>query len=526
MNQKNQKLTHPIKQYFIIVVLGIFVFSVALRLFMLNQMGRTWDEFIYVDEGYKMVELIKKGDFDNQYFVTTYDHPPLLKYFYGLTAHLDAYKALPNNTAILNYDLTYSRLLSAIIFSIGVIFTVFIGWRLFSPIVGIIAGVILAMLPFSLGLSQLVTTESWKIFIYPLAIYSYILVIRKYSVKKVIIAGIITGIALQVKQSDILLLLIFVLMYILYYRQTKKKQNIAFINNTSKALLFIGILSVLTYFLIWPQSLFHYSEIQALDNHYWGVKFSPKPWQITISQPEIFFGKLILTPVFYYWVYFLISIPVIILILFFIGFKRILNSKNWEQSSILLWFAIPLFIMSFYSWRQHGLRYILEIYPAIALIAAVGFDAITGKITQKETKKLLYFLPVVLYLFVILWQIKPYYLDYFNELVGGTNTVYKYRIFQQGWWGQGIRDAGLYVYHNAPEGSTVGLAISPIHVLPKFKNFTYQEWNPQKSYDYVIVNYYHVIRDGFDDSTIRKNYVLVYEVKADKAVLAYVYRKK
>ena len=69
-------------------------------------------------------------------------------------------------------------------FSIGVIITVLIGWKIFSPIVGIIAGIILSMLPFSLGLSQLVTTESLKILIYPLTIYSYIDLIKEKITKR------------------------------------------------------------------------------------------------------------------------------------------------------------------------------------------------------------------------------------------------------------------------------------------------------------------------------------------------------
>jgi 4-amino-4-deoxy-L-arabinose transferase-like glycosyltransferase len=506
-------------------LIGIFLFSVLLRVATINQIGRTWDELEYVDEGYKMIELYKKGDIDNRYFYLTYDHPPLVKYLYGITAHFDAQKHLSNGTAILNYDFTYSRLLSAVVFSFGVVLIVVLGWRLFSPIVGITAGIILAMLPFSLGLSQLVTTESWKILIYPAVIYSYYVLIQQYSLKKLIMAGVLTGLALQIKQSDALLILIFILMYISYYQLHLKKKHVAFLNKTSLGVIAIGIISVLVFILFWPQGLIHYKEVSAINHELWNVKFSPNPLLFTLAPPEIFFGELRLVPVFYYVVYFFISIPILIIFFFFIGVIKINNERKWAYYTLAIWFVVP-FLMSLYSWRQHGLRYIIEIYPAIALIAAVGFNALVSRITKSERKKFIYFFPVIFYLFIILFQTKPYYLDYFNEVVGGTHTVYATRMFQQGWWGQGIGEAGKYLIAHASKGSVIGLALSPDTVLPKDTSFTYTNWEAGKKYDYVVVNYYHIIRDGFDDSIIKKNYTLLYEVKVDNSPLVFIYKKK
>lgn len=509
------------------ILLTIFVFCLILRLLTLNQIGRTWDEQEYVEQGYKMVELMKKGDFYNSYFYTTYDHPPLVKYLYGISAHFDIEKYLSNGEAVLKYDLTYSRILSAIMFSLGVVMVMLIGWNFISLSVGIIAGIILSLLPFSLGLSQLVTTESFKIFIYPLAFYLFIKLLQNYSFKKVIIVGIIMGIALQIKQSNIILIPLFGLISYMYYRQlnqgVKKK---AFFKKNFLSLIYIGIISILVFFLFWPQILLHFSEIYATHSGLWHVQFSPKIWLITISVPEIFFGRLMLTPNFYYLVYFFISIPIVILGLFLIGIKKIFTKKDWILHSFILWFFIPIIIMSFYSWRQHGLRYVIEVYPAICLIAAVGFDSIISRFTKKESWKLFLFFPVIIYLSVILLPIKPYYLDYFNELVGGTDTVYKYKLFQQGWWGQGIGEAGYYIRKTAPKGSTIGYALSPDFVLPRFSEFKYEKWLTNKKYDYVIVNYYNIIREGFNDEYIRKNYKLIYEVKANNAILVYIYKRK
>lgn len=509
----------------ILCLLLIFFLSFSIRVATINQIGRTWDEYEYIEQGYKLTELIKKGDFNNSYFYTTYDHPPLVKYLYGIAAHFDVEKKLTNGEPVFRYDYTFSRILSAIMFSVGVLITVLIGWKVFSPIVGIIAGIILSMVPFSLGLSQLVTTESFKILTYPLAIYSYILLIKnRISVKIILLAGITTGFALQAKQTNFLLLILLGIVFLIQYIQLKNEDKKAFLQEKFRIFLIICLISILFFIALWPQIVFHIKDVWEINQKLWGVQLSSKIWQITLAPPEVFFGKLIPVPIFYYVIYFFISVPVLILILFFLGLKNIVKNKNIYSLTIILWFLLP-FSLSIYSWRQHGLRYIIEIYPAIALISAAGFNYLVSKIAENDIKKFLYFTPIFLYLLIVLLQIRPYYLDYFNELVGGVNNVYNKKLFQIGWWGQGIREAGYYLKDNAPKGSRIGLALSPSHVFPTLKNYSVSIFTPDKKYDYIVVNYYNILREGFDDSSIKRNYKPIYKVFADKAILVTVYKK-
>ncbi|MDP2637833.1 MAG: glycosyltransferase family 39 protein [Candidatus Levybacteria bacterium] len=506
-----------------IILFLVFTFSIILRLWNLNEVGRTWDEYEYVDHGYKMIELIKNKDFNNSFFYTSYDHPPLVKYLYGITAYFDIENYSSDGSVNFNYDLTYSRMLSIFLFSLGVVITVIIGWKIYSPIVGVFSGIILSMLPFSLGLSQLVTTESLKIFIYPLVVYAYILLIKQFSWKKVLICGVVTGLALQAKQSNFLLIPMLFFTFFFQYKLLKEEDKSGFIKSRIKSIILILLVSVAVFILLWPQLPFHIKEVYEIHNGLWNVQFSPKIWQITLSPPEVFLGRLMLTPIFYYVVYFFITIPVLILFLFFVGARNMLAKNNLYHILILLWFLFP-FLLSFYSWRQHGLRYIIEIYPAIAIISAVGFQVIASKITKKIAHQLLLFSFVVLYLSLSFWHIKPYYLDYFNELVGGVSSVYEYKLFQIGWWGQGIREASVYVKKNAEDGSSVGLAVSPLTSVPPMPKLKTQNYDNKKDYDYVIVNNYNVLREKFDDTDIKNKYKPVYFVKANNAILVTVYR--
>src|SRR3989344_9355026 len=280
-----------------LIVLLIFIFAFILRLWNINQIGRTWDEHLYVEEGHEMINLLLKRDFNNSYFYTTYDHPPLVKYFYGITAYLNKD----------SYDYTFSRVLSAIISSLSIVLTVLIGWHFVSRFVGIASGIILSMLPFFLGLSQLVTAESFIMLSFTSSVYAYILLLKNYSIKKVIWVGVLTGIALQVKQSNLLLIPIFFLIYLAWYFKQKDK-NI-FINSRFISIFYISILSCIFFIIFWPQLILNFGEVYAIHKDLWHVTFSPKIWQFTLSPPELFMGRLMLTPVFYYHVYFFITIP-------------------------------------------------------------------------------------------------------------------------------------------------------------------------------------------------------------------------
>ena len=505
-----------------LIILLIFLFSISLRLWNLNEMGRAWDEEEYVVQGYKMIELFKKGDIDNPFFYTTYDHPPLVKYLYGIAAHFDVESLDKNDNPIFKYDYTYSRLLSAIISSLSIILIVFIGWHISSRFVGIGAGLILATMPTFLGFSQLVTAESFIMLFFSASFFSYLLLLEKFSIKKLIITGILVGISLQVKQSNILLFPLFGLMYYAWYRN---KKSARFLSKRFFSIGLVFLISSMVFVLIWPTILFHFQDVYNINKSLWHVKFSSKMWQITVSVPEVFFGRLMLTPIFYYIVYFFITIPIVVLILFFSGIKKIINNKNWLLYTIMFWFLIP-FVMSFYSWRQHGLRYVVEVYSPMVLIAALGLESIINKFTKKEIYKYICLFVILVYLFVILLKISPYYLDYFNFLVGGTKDVYEKKSFQIGWWGQGIREAAFYIKNNSKKGSRIGIAVSPMHVVPTMPGMKVEEYNENEEYDYILINYYNVLREGFDDSGIKEKYKPIFYVRADGAILATVYKLK
>lgn len=494
------------------IVLFIFLFSISLRLWNLNEMGKTWDEDAYVKWGYNFVKLIEKGDFKNPYWHRISTSPPLSSYLFGIPARFDVIKFDTQNNPIFSYDYTHVRLVSVLLSSSTIILVTLFGWKYLSFFTGVSAGTILSMLPLFVGYSQLATLESLIIFFFTATVFSFFNFLTDFSKKNILLTGILLGLALEVKYSNFLLIPLLILIYLIWVFNVNKKNKRSHI----KSLFLIFIIGLITFFILWPMPWFHLREVITFNA---SIRYSP------YSVPEVFFGKLMHVPKLYYFIYFLITTPFLILIFFLIGLKKISTEKKWILYSIVAWFLLP-FVQSFYNFRQHGIRYIIEIYAPLALIASIGFNYIVSKITKKTLFKVIIFAFVIIYMFLILIKISPYYLEYFNIVVGGTKNVYKEKLFQIGWWGQGIKEAANYLTKNAPKNSRIGYAISPISSLPPLTNFNVSKYRDNQQYDYVMVNYFYVLREGFDDSNIRLKYKEVYSVKADGARLVTVYKRK
>jgi hypothetical protein len=169
-------------------------------------------------------------------------------------------------------------------------------------------------------------------------------------------------------------------------------------------------------------------------------------------------------------------------------------------------------------------RYIIELYAPLSLLSAVGLEFILNKAGQTRLK----YAAIVLlcgYMLFILGKITPYYLDYYNEVVGGTNNVYSSKLFYLWELGQGLRNHGKYIASHASKGDIIGMALNPKDTLYRSPQLEYEPFDPKNRYDYVIVNTFNVLRLGFDESILHKDYSIVYTEKAGDAVLTRVYKR-
>ena len=504
-----------------ILAILLFIFAITLRLWNLNMMGRTWDEQNIVEKGYNFVQLALNKDFSNPFWYDNPDHPPLSNYLYGIASVGDfvrfdkkqiiSFKSSPYGAGIFQYDFVFTRLVSVFFSSLAVVLVFLIGARYISLFVGITAGIILAMMPHFLGYSQLVTHESLITFFFTASVFSYLLYFEKKTTPLLIISGILTGLTLELKQSNVLLFVLLFGLFFLwkYFNPKNKAVNL-------RHIFLISLIGVATYIILWPMPIFHLDHFIAFTYDMW-FKNGGKV-------PTLLFGLHLGAPFFFYIVAFLVTTPLITLILSLFGLKTAWRKRTWICLALTLWFLIP-FLMSFFSHRQMMVRYIIEFYAPLSLLAAIGLEFLVNKFSSKQPLK--YFAGALLtgYMFITLLQISPYYLDYYNELVGGTNTVYKHKLFFIGEWGQGLRNPGIYVATHASKKDVIGLALNPKTTLFQSEALKYETFDPKKKYDYVIVNTFNILRLGFDDDVLQNDYKVVYTEKVNGAVLAQVYKR-
>jgi 4-amino-4-deoxy-L-arabinose transferase-like glycosyltransferase len=499
----------------------IFLFAISLRLWNLNTLGRTWDEQSIVEKGYNFVQLASKGDFSNPYWYDNPDHPPLSNYLYGIASIKDFIKYDKNlapsypyakGMAIFQYDLTYSRLVSVLFSSLAVFLVFIFGVRYFSTFIGFTAATILALLPHFLGYSQLVDHESIITFFFTATVFAYLLFFEKQTLRWIILSGILTGISLEIKQSNILLFVLLIALFLISKKYFSKTKRIP----VKKIILVCGI-AALTYFTLWPMPFLNFSSF---------INFTYKMWfQNGGKIPTVLFGHHMGAPIFFYLIAFLITTPTIILLLVALGIFTSYKTKNWIYLVILTWFITP-FLLSVFHERQQMVRYIIEFYAPLSLLAAIGLDYILQKVKATTTTKTFAYLGILIYLLIIAIQISPFYFDYYNELVGGTANVYKHHIFFLGEWGQGLRAPGLYLATHVAKHSTIGMALNPTHTLYQSPNLIYKLYNSHDTYDYVVVNYYDEIRVSFDKNTLNKKYKLIYSETKSGVDFADIYKRK
>jgi hypothetical protein len=171
-------------------------------------------------------------------------------------------------------------------------------------------------------------------------------------------------------------------------------------------------------------------------------------------------------------------------------------------------------------------RYIIEFYAPLSILCAIGFEYLITHFTKSKFVKYSLISPLFAYLMICLLNITPYYFDYYNELVGGTKNVYEKKLFFIGWWGEGLKAPGIYLANHALKNSKIGVALTPTQTLYRTPSLQYETFNESHTYDYVIVNYYNIIRIGFDENILQKDYKLIFTEKADGADLAHIYKHK
>lgn len=439
----------------------IFIAAFSIRYVTYKDVGITLDEPFYVKGGIDYVGAAANLSFFSSAWDFNTEHPPISKYIYGVASYIF-------NGGIYDYDaFLISKTMSIICGAITCIIVYLIGRRFFNEYVGILAALILAFTPMMIAHNQLSNIDSPVTMMITATMYVYLSAVRSESGKLYLLSALMLGLSIATKYNTLLIIPVMIGAYLLYrYHKSGGTLSKAIGDFVSKPprLPLIAIcagLVALTFFAVWPY--LWTSPILSLEQ-------SLAHWTNSGTLPETLLGASITggAPWYYYPLYFLVTTPEIMLLAMLIGVVYLLRSRDAFKITMILWLFLP-FVYGFSGFVMGSMRYILMIYPALALVCAYGVYSLSkgigGHLKKYNNAPAIVSLAigsvVIISLLLTCLYTQPYYLDYYNSLAGGYQNIHDNKLFLLSWWGEGVYDPVEYVESHA-KGANVSVLASGI----------------------------------------------------------------
>ncbi|MCW5804845.1 MAG: glycosyltransferase family 39 protein [Deltaproteobacteria bacterium] len=476
------------------------VVALAVRLMGQGDQGQTWDEDVNWAAARNYVTNVLALDFADRSWIWNYEHPPVMKLLDGIGAQLSS-------------EMGPARTLSALWSALGCALLVPIGVRLARLRVGLVAGLVAALLPPLVAHGQVVGHEAPTVLWWALGILLALGVhdglpeapdaaSRRTLAYRLCWLGAAVGIAVASRFVNGLLGVLVVAIVAIrvprpWWRATAIRAALT------------PLTSVATVIAVWPRLWGH--PIAALEQSLKRLSQS--------HALEPYLGQITNEPGWHYFlVYLAATLPLGVALAVVAGLVRSAADRGRAALIVALWFLVPLLVM-FSPVRQDGVRYVMPCILALAMLAALGVDALARLARWKHAFPALA-AALLLYQGVVLARTAPYYLDYFGEHTGGAGAVARRRAFETGWWGEGLDRALDVVNVFARRGALVHRCIFGPGHLAWFREDLWTVPTDLRQAEW-IVDYSPATRTF--PCPIPRDATLVYENVHDGVTLAAVY---
>jgi len=470
-----------LKKYKRIIPVFIFVISFAIISFGINETGETWDEIPYYNAGRQYYSNLVHFNFKSTDWASNKEHPPVAKYIYGLFS-------LPGYLMD-GEHYTGGRIASALVMSLTIALVFLFSGELFGLVVGLIAAFILMLSPPFIAYGRILGMDSVTTLAFlTLAIVCYRFARSPGRPKDYIVPSLALGLAFSTRYNTIIGSLFGPVAIILFSSWKKNWKKWL-------GLLLIPLGSALIFYLIWPFLWNDPVGALKISFGHWG---QVKEWYLAQKDAVL--------PNSYFFTYYLFTTPVVVLLLMIIG---IVAKKMTAQKIYILALLVLPFINSFVGIKQGGIRYLLFVWIPIAILAAFGFVHLLSLTRKRILQVVLLVLLFGYCIFNVIYHY-PYYLDYYNELVGGSRGNYEKKLLQFGWWGEGSKRSVDFINQSAPEKSTVFNNMNPNHVLDNLREDLHLVAGSENP-DYIVFNTSwqwasnYVIPPGYEIANIEKS---------------------
>ncbi len=515
-----------------IIALAVFVSFVVLDSIGLSKTGMLWDELAVATNGETYIGYFKNLNFSQRNWSLNDEHPPLGKYIYGVARKITKASSFLTRLDPLypeSRSLTFSRFFSVLMGGISLAVLFLMSTKYFGRGVGLLAVLFLGTNPHFLAYTRIACLEMPILMFSLLFVWAFLTALNRDtpktgysrfgSIPTWVVVGVLLGAALASRFNGVFLCFLYETGLLLFYKKdlfTKK--------HIWK--VFISALSLIFLYIIWPW-LWQDPVRNFLESIDRGLEVHIK---------EYFLGRYSFNTPFYYFIYFLATVP--LLQLFFFAFEILgrffrVKGKPLKRDSFLiiflfLYFLTP-FLASFVPLKQDGIRYVQFYLPAFAILSALGFYNLILRVRNYSTLRVGIIIGVVLCSLYIPFRFYPYYMDYYNKLFGSLQKIAQNKTFEMGWWGEGSLEAVGKVNSIAKPGERVFVDFAPGHTVPSFLEGIRTIRNRGADPDYIILNLFakwYGDGDKTESYIKEQNYKLIYEVKvADKVTIVWVYGK-
>lgn len=345
--------------------------------------------------------------------------------------------------------------------------------RLFGRNVALLGAVLVALDPFYLAHSRLLHLDAILTSFMTISVLSLLLYLTHRSRRFLLLAGISAGLA-ALNKSPALFLGPFAVLLVAAWNRFEGERLL----RSLKELLLLGAVAGLVVFALWPalwvnplgslqkvlEEAIGYAEKPHLNfNFFLGEpRPDPGPWFYPVAW--LFRTTPLAMPGI------LIALPLL--------------KKNGRWRLMALWGYIILFSLFMTLGAKKFDRYLLPVFPALDIIAAVGLSR--GLEWATRGRRPLFAIAVALALFsqlALIWLYHPYYLSYYNPLLGGPKQAVKTLLVG---WGEGMEKAAKYL--NSKEGAE-GFHVNTDHIS-QFAPFFVGHTSGLKDLDPEISDYY------------------------------------
>jgi 4-amino-4-deoxy-L-arabinose transferase-like glycosyltransferase len=479
---------------------GMLIFVVALtaRVWGLGAAGQTWDEDEYWSSGRNYVDNLFAGDFSDRAWAWNQQHPPVTKYLAGVGALADD-------------GFTAARIIFAVLGAGACVLAFAAGRRLFGGRAGFFAGMTCALLPHLVGHGRIVGHETPSVFFWTLAVWLALAAADDedrpgWQALRFVTVGMACGLAIGTRFPNLLCLPVVAAAALVPLQRHV-------VRSAAVGLAVIPLATAATFVGIWPRMWSN------------AIPHLRAAWDVLKIQhlPEIYLGREVQAPPWHYFpVYLAATTPILVL-----GFAVLFGGARavWKRERAFLLVAVWLlapFGIAFSPVRQDGMRYLLPVLVPVAIAAGAGLDLVMARAPRVVFLLGLFF---VGYLGYTCRGIAPYYIDYFNEVVGGPKQAQARHLFDVGWWGEGLAEAVETINDSAARDAAVARLVQPTHVT-WLRGDLWRRLSDdvRRDTDWILVNDLW-IDSGHSGWTPPPDFQLARDVQAAGASLARVYRR-